>query len=283
MKVINLKINNIKTQYCKTGTGKALIVLPPWRTDIERLSDAFEFLKKHYCVYFLNVPGYGNKSEFNKEHSMQNYAKFIRAWMKKLNFKKADILGISMGGPIAYYILKSEREKIIDKVILLAPWYNIKAVNYPQFFVKGIKNIAQISSRYPVTKFFEKIFCNEKIMLAYMWLISPKENFKEIKNMKKYVNNFKGFAGKATFESMYYLLGTDLENESQKILNKTVFIMSKNDHQINYEKTLKGYKRLFPKLVEIPLTHKFHAPRTWITKKIISDYFGKAFEKASEV
>jgi hypothetical protein len=59
--------------------------------------------------------------------------------------------------------------------------------------------------------------------------------------------------------------------------------MSKNDHQLSYEKTLQGYKRLFSNLVEIPLTHRFHAPRTWITKKIISDYFGKAFIEANQL
>lgn len=282
-KKYNIRIDGINTQYCIAGKGKPLIIPPGWRCDIDRFSGVFEFLEKYYKVYFLNMPGYGNNSEFSRPHTMENYAEFILKWIKMIGIEKADILGISMGGPITYHIMKRDTGRMIEKVVFLAPWYNISAVNYPKLFLLAIKNACRIYKSRFFTKLFEKVYYNDRITLFFMRMISPKENFKKPEMMKKYVDNLKRFTGRATLESMFYILDCDLDKEKKTIPNKAVFIMSKNDHQINYDISFRGYRRLFPNITEIPLTHKFHAPRTWITKKMISDYFGDAFTEASKL
>lgn len=278
-----ITIDGIRTEYLKIGKGRPLIVPPAWRSDIERFSEVFEILSEEYCVYFLDMPGYGNRSEFGRPHTMENYAEFMRKWIIKLDLRNADILGVSMGGPIAYKLMQRDAEKRFNKLILLAPWYNKRAVNYPGLFLNFMIWATGAYSSKSLTKLFERIYYNESFTMFFMHLISPKENFKEPENIRKYVINLKSFTGRASLESMHNLLKYDLAQEHKVLKNKTIFIMSKNDHQINYDCTLAGYKKLFPNLVEIPLTHKFHAPRTWITKELIFDYFGNAFIEASRI
>ncbi|MEK6916986.1 MAG: alpha/beta hydrolase [Nanoarchaeota archaeon] len=281
--IFNIEINGIKTKYATFGKGKNLIILPAWRMDIDRSEELIKYIGVKFRVFYLNVPGYGNRNNLKKYYTVEDYSRFICSWIKKLDLDKFSIFGISMGGPIAYNLLNRIDEKKVDKVIFLAPWYNSDCLNFnPKLFKLGEKLI-KVASTKKLSKIGDKIFDNKKLLMGYMRLITPKENFKDKENMIKYVKNFRTFSFTTTMYSLYNVLKYDLNEKTKKHNHKTIFVMSKNDPQISYDKTLKGYKRLFPNIIEFPLEHKFHAPRIWITKKLISQYFGKTFIEAMQI
>ncbi|NTV24442.1 MAG: alpha/beta hydrolase, partial [Nanoarchaeota archaeon] len=203
-------------------------------------------------------------------------------WVETLKVRDPEILAISMGGPIAYYMIKAQPKRF-RKVVFFAPWYNLRCVNYNRTLAALGKMAFNLGSKLPFSSLGDKVYRNESLMLAILRIISPKENFKDMPSMKKYIRNFSGFSFSAVSEAMSSVANTDLDQESMISRMKSVFIMSKRDTQLNYSMTLDGYRRLFPNIIELPLTHNFHAPRTWITKNLVESYFGKAFIEAAKL
>ena len=141
LEVFNIEINGIKTKYAACGKGKNLVMMPAWRMDIDRSEELMKYLGKRFRVYFLNVPGYGNRNHLKKNYTVEDYSRFIFAWIKKLALEKFSILGISMGGPIAYNLLARIDRKKIDKIILMAPWYSSGCINFsPKLLKVGDKD-----------------------------------------------------------------------------------------------------------------------------------------------
>ena len=58
-------------------------------------------LSKKYDVYKLTFPGFCNAPEPNKPWNLNDYAKYVKDYLEKMNLKPDYILGYSFGGAVA--------------------------------------------------------------------------------------------------------------------------------------------------------------------------------------
>lgn len=112
-------VDGLLTNYSKNGQGKTVICLHGWGTS----SDTFAGLQKNLPDYTLlapDLPGFGGSEPPQKTWGLENYAKFVSAWLKKINQGEIyAVIGHSNGGAVA---IKAISEDIIKpkKLVLLA-------------------------------------------------------------------------------------------------------------------------------------------------------------------
>lgn len=97
---MNTIINNIKTNYIVQGSGETILLLHGWGTNITLFQPMIAHLSAHHTVYALDLPGFGETSEPPFAWSVNDYADFVFAFLKKMNLTKVMLLGHSNGGRI---------------------------------------------------------------------------------------------------------------------------------------------------------------------------------------
>ena len=81
----------------------------------ENRKDFVSDLEKNYEVYKLNFPGFCGQEEPNKPYVLDDYASFVKDYLKNNNLKVDYVLGYSFGGAVAlrYHLLYDDNQKII--------------------------------------------------------------------------------------------------------------------------------------------------------------------------
>jgi pimeloyl-ACP methyl ester carboxylesterase len=112
-------VDGLLTNYSKNGQGKTVICLHGWGTS----SSTFVELQKslpNYTLLAPDLPGFGGSEAPRETWGLDNYAKFVSAWLKKVNQDEIyAVIGHSNGGAVA---IKAISEDIIkpQKLVLLA-------------------------------------------------------------------------------------------------------------------------------------------------------------------
>ena len=127
--------------YNKIGTGKNVVLVHGWGVDSAIWNDIVEKLSTHYCIYLVDLPGFGEQAEIT-DYSLSSIAETILAKLPN----DAVWCGWSLGGLIATYIAQQfpERvEKLVQvcasmKFVEQAPWLGVKKDVFEAFKL-GVK------------------------------------------------------------------------------------------------------------------------------------------------
>ncbi len=97
-------VNDLLTNYTKTGSGELIVLLHGWGDNSKTFSDLQTELAKHYCVVSLDLPGFGSTQMSNHAWQLKDYAEFIKAFLDKIGESEIyGLLGHSNGGALAIY------------------------------------------------------------------------------------------------------------------------------------------------------------------------------------
>lgn len=113
-------VNGLLTNYQKTGTGKPVLLLHGWADSVQGWQAFMQKLSAQgYEVIACDLPGFGGTDAPPTAWDVTDYAKFVAAFLQKIDVKPYGIIGHSNGGAIATrglgtLLLKS------DKLVLLA-------------------------------------------------------------------------------------------------------------------------------------------------------------------
>jgi pimeloyl-ACP methyl ester carboxylesterase len=273
----NIKINNFSTQYYKKGEGKKLVILPGLRTDIERIAEVLEYYSQHFETYYVDLPGYG-KSIKSKSYSYKEMVSFLDEWLRLLDLDKFHIMGMSLTGPAAYYLLqKPYFVERTDKLILFAPWYSRESINLSWGHKIFFWTIYSLGSLPILSWIGQKAYENENLVMKVVKKLHPKTPLN--KDFRKFAKNFKNFNYKVCSKTTVDLLRLNMDHEKDLVDKESFIIMSEYDNKLNYKKTIAGYQRLFPNIKTISLKNEFHAPTVWITKELIEHYFSGVLDE----
>ncbi|MEM2139003.1 MAG: hypothetical protein QXM96_02530 [Candidatus Woesearchaeota archaeon] len=280
------KIKNIKTRYVILGKGKPYIIIPGWRTDIERVYPFLEFLSDYYKVYCLDLPGTG-KTEKLKKHTIENYSLFVNEWLKSLNLKNFVFSGISMCSQIVTLsLLNDEIYKKTKLVILWLPFYDYSSLRLNKLKIISVKKVSLLLSKIPFSNIGEKIYKSEKLMKLIINIFEKGKEAKKLKkpeNLKYHLQSFKKASFKVTMETLHSMFNIDFNKKIKNKYNKkTYLLISKKDPLIDYKKTIYGYNKIYSNLKAITFNYEFHSPREVITKEYINKKFKKYFKKILE-
>jgi pimeloyl-ACP methyl ester carboxylesterase len=112
-------VNKLITRYEIVGKGKPVLLLHGWGDTLAGFHDLTAYLAGSYRVVVVDLPGFGQTQAPPDTWGLEDYAKFVRDFLKKTKIKPYAIIGHSNGGAIA---IKGMSSGILsaNKLILLA-------------------------------------------------------------------------------------------------------------------------------------------------------------------
>lgn len=97
-----VNIDDLKIYYEKSGRkGKKVLLLHGWGQNTEMMSFIAEDLKKHFIVYNLDFPGFGQSEEPKITWGVEDYSEFLNHFCEKNKIDNPIIIAHSFGCRVA--------------------------------------------------------------------------------------------------------------------------------------------------------------------------------------
>jgi len=145
MKVI---VQDLAVEYKDEGSGKTLLFLHGWKSNLDSFDKIVSLLLPHYRVIRLDLPGFG-KTDIPKETwDLDKYISFVVDFIQKLNIKVDVIIGHSFGGRI---IIKGESKKVfkVEKIVLIGSAGIAKRKTFRNYFFKVLTKTGKFITAVP--------------------------------------------------------------------------------------------------------------------------------------
>lgn len=112
MAPIDLQVNGKTAHVLKGGSGDALLLIHGFTANKDTFNDAARLLTKHYTVYSVDLPGFGDADRDPRaDYSIRGQSEYVRALVAALELGRVHLGGNSMGGGIvAEYAAKHPDE-----------------------------------------------------------------------------------------------------------------------------------------------------------------------------
>ena len=103
-KPMYIEIDGINCRYMTYGDkGRPVVLLHGWGQNLEMMANIAIFLKEHFKVYSLDLPGFGKTSEPRQAYSVKDYAEWLHKFLVALEVADPIIIGHSFGCRIAFH------------------------------------------------------------------------------------------------------------------------------------------------------------------------------------
>lgn len=199
-----VSIDGQNVYYQKIGNGKDLMLLHGWGQDVSTWYGCLDGLKKNFTLWLIDLPGFGRSDVPRKPFKILDYSEIIFQFIKKLNLKKPNIIGHSVGGRIAIKLAVKHPE-VLNKLILESS----AGVQPKRDLIKYLI--------YPFAKFFH-------------YLIPDIFNLKEKLRLRFYKKLESDYLTSGPLkETLTNILKEDLTKDLSKIKNETLLIWGEKD------------------------------------------------------
>lgn len=113
-----VKVNNTEINYSDTGQGEPLIFIHGLGSCLQDWEHQIQFFRHTHRVIAVDVRGHGDSSIHPMPYSMKHHVEDLRALTKELGLSKFSLIGLSMGGMIAFQWGVSYPEELISLTII---------------------------------------------------------------------------------------------------------------------------------------------------------------------
>ena len=214
----NIIINNLRINYYQNKNFKAqdksIIFLHGWQSDALVFSGILEKLEKENKNFIsIDLPGFAKSEKAKNIWGVEDYAKFLKDFLEKLNIEKKILVGHSFGGAVIIKYLAKYRDKETQKAILVAS-AGIRKRGLQIFLLMIFTKIFKIFFSLPILNLFFK-----KVRKKYYQLIDA-EDYYRAGDMK---------------EIYQKIIREDLQADMKKIDTKTTLIWGENDKSTSVE------------------------------------------------
>ncbi|GCE31829.1 dihydrolipoamide acetyltransferase [Dictyobacter alpinus] len=79
-----------------------------------------EALARQYCVYLVDLPGFGSMARVRQRFALLQAANWMVQWMDAIGLQRAHFIGHSMGGFVCLWIA-AHRPEAVERLVLVAP------------------------------------------------------------------------------------------------------------------------------------------------------------------
>lgn len=148
-----ITIKNTKIHYIKEGAGTPLLMLHGWGANIESFRPIIDDLKKHFTIYALDFPGFGQSEEPKSIWHVKDYTAMTVEFMNELLIEDPIIMCHSFGGRVS---IELAGQKTFSKAIFIDA-AGIKPSRPLSYYVKvySYKTI-RFFATFPLIKWFFK-------------------------------------------------------------------------------------------------------------------------------
>ena len=87
-----INIKDVKLNYAIKGDkGRSVILLHGWGQNMEMMDYIATFLAKHFVVYNMDLPGFGQSEEPKYAWSLDDYVEFLHEFVTKGAFRAENV------------------------------------------------------------------------------------------------------------------------------------------------------------------------------------------------
>jgi pimeloyl-ACP methyl ester carboxylesterase len=122
LEVYQVQVDDFQIEYSRGGQGAPLLLLHGFGADKDNWNRVARYLKNHYDVIAIDLPGFGNSSKnIDSDYDVFSQIARVKQLMDRLSIGRFHIAGNSMGGYIAgnFAALYPER---VETLLLLNPF-----------------------------------------------------------------------------------------------------------------------------------------------------------------
>jgi len=107
-------IHGMQVHFHCTGEGKDVLLLHGWGANIQAFSPVHSNLEKHFKVWSIDLPGFGESDEPPEPWGSYDYSEWLRNFIEHHNIEDPILVGHSNGGRISIqYATKYPVHKVI--------------------------------------------------------------------------------------------------------------------------------------------------------------------------
>lgn len=236
--------------YLKIGSGrKNIIFLHGWRENKEIWINVAEYLKYDFTCWLIDLPGFGENPKSNHILTPQDYARFIKDFIREMKIEEYFFVGHSFGGRVGI-CFASLGERGLKKLVLYGtPGFPEKIPFLKRAIISMYKNFN--------LKYFTNFRKNRIFKNIQNYLSSPDYlNADELKDV---------FMASITF---------DLKSPMDKIFVPTMIIHGKSDQEVSFWVAKKMKNQIKnSQLKVVDGTHFFHLENPILFSGYIRKFF----------
>jgi pimeloyl-ACP methyl ester carboxylesterase len=210
-----LHLNGIDLYYEINGQGPPLLFIHGLGSSSQDWEEQTSFFSANYTVITVDVRGHGKSDKPKGPYSIQLFAEDIAAFIQILNVAPVHMIGISMGGMIAFQLAVSQPKLLQSMTIVNSG---------PEMFAHSFKDRLQIFRRLILFR----LFSMEKIGEVISSKLFPKENQRELRAMmiERWAKNDK----RAYMDSFKAIVGWTVKKHIETIHCPTLVITADEDY-----------------------------------------------------
>lgn len=193
------RINGINLYYEITGKGKPLLFLHGLGSSSYDWKEQVKFFSENYKVITIDLRGHGKSDKPSGDYSIKLFADDIAKFIKYLNIAPVNIIGLSMGGMIAFQ-LAADAPDLIESMTIVN---SLPKVVLESFKEKIFVEIRYLIIRFLGLRFFSKII--GKLLLPKKEDIPIRRDIAKrfvLNDKKAYLKSFKAIIGWSAAESL---------------------------------------------------------------------------------
>lgn len=129
---MNIDIDGTNVHYHVSGEGVPVVLLHGWGANIQAFAPVHQFLEKHFKVWSIDFPGFGESEEPPEPWTVGDYTNMLEKFLKKLGIEEPILIGHSFGGRVS---IKYASSRPVRKIILVDS-AGIKPKRKPSYYAK---------------------------------------------------------------------------------------------------------------------------------------------------
>jgi len=243
----------------EAGEGEPLIIVPATISELENWYALVQFMAQWFHVYFFELPGHGESSPFHDKFSSKRVAELVEQLVDTLGYERFNLMGFSFGGILAMQAFKRLSQRI-DRMIMIAPCVDHRAIPYSPFRLSLLYNLNQFISRPRVQKRFNDLVHNERTV---HWIVKGLQKVGRLERtipLEMKLPKTPESTIPVLNAQISEILTTEFNVEPVKYNIPCYFAMSINDPLLCFETTLDVLQKHFAEVNTVRLTYPYHQP-----------------------
>jgi pimeloyl-ACP methyl ester carboxylesterase len=210
-----LNLDDIDLYYEVVGEGAPLLFVHGLGSSSRDWEEQVDFFANRYKVIVFDVRGHGKSGKPPGPYSIPLFAKDTSKMLKALVVGPVHVVGISMGGMIAFQLAVSQPEMVRSLVIVNSG---------PEFIVRTSKERMQVWQRF----FIVRLLGMRKIGKVLSKRLFPKAEHEELRAV--FVERWAENDARAYREAMRAIIGWSVADQIENIRCSTLVLASDGDY-----------------------------------------------------
>ena len=210
-----IQINDIQMYYEITGEGQPLLLIHGLGSSSRDWESQVPVFSEHYRVITFDARGHGRTDKPRGPYSIPMFAADVASLMQTLDIAPAHVVGISMGGMIAFQLAVNHSEMIRSMVITNAT---------PELLVRSFKERLVVLQR----EFIVRLVGMRKMGEVLGERLFPKSDHAEIRQI--FIERWAENDSRAYLASMRALVGWSVMDRIAEIEIPTLVIAADQDY-----------------------------------------------------